>query len=46
MRKLRVTVMARRFLEDSGTYSILTDVMDLDLEKREKHSNVRLFATP
>ena len=26
--------------------SILTDVMDLDLEKREKHSNVRLFATP
>ena len=38
MRKLRVTVMAKRFLEESGAYSILTDTMDLDLEKRGKHS--------
>lgn len=29
--------MGRRLLEKSGASSILTDVMDLDLEKKEKH---------
>lgn len=37
MRKLGVRLTGRRFLEKSGASSILMDVTDLDLEKREKH---------